>query len=106
MSTEPLKNRTIDELLERAAECESMADGASTVDTAAALLRLAERFRETARRRAGALVHQPGEPASQAGHYEQLNIFGTPTGTTMFVQRGNSLPAAPIGFTWRLKEAR
>jgi hypothetical protein len=45
--------------------------------------------------------HVLGELVSQTGNYEQLNVFGTPTGKTIHVQRGEHLPAAPHGFTWR-----
>jgi hypothetical protein len=41
--------------------------------------------------------HVPGEPASVAGTYEQLNIFGRPTGIRVDVVHGHLLPAAPLG---------
>jgi hypothetical protein len=45
--------------------------------------------------------HQPGEPAPLPGHYEELNIFGTPTGRIAMVGAGDNLPDAPRGFVWR-----
>jgi hypothetical protein len=48
--------------------------------------------------------HVPGEPAPFAGTYEQANIFGRPNGIRIDVYHGHSLPAAPIGHTWRLVE--
>lgn len=35
--------------------------------------------------------HAPGEPASAAGTYEQLNIFGSPTGICVKVRHGASI---------------
>jgi hypothetical protein len=104
MSTGPLSNRAIDELLREAAKYETMAATARTLEVADGLLRLAARFRELAWRRVGAAVHQPGEAASETGLYRQLNIFGTNTGITINVQRGTALPAAPRGFTWCLAD--
>lgn len=106
MSTKPLNRRTVDYLLRRAAEYETMAASATMLATAEALLRLGARYREMARQRVGTLIHQGGEPASQGGVYQQLNIFGTPTDTTIRVEQGEPLPAAPRGFTWRLTEER
>jgi len=45
--------------------------------------------------------HQPEEPAPRTDHYEQLNVFGTPTGVVVHVSEGEKLPAAPRGFLWR-----
>jgi hypothetical protein len=45
--------------------------------------------------------HQPGTHAPATGHYEQLNVFGTPTGKVLHVLEGEQLPHAPRGFTWR-----
>jgi hypothetical protein len=45
--------------------------------------------------------HRPGEPAIRAGRYEELNVFGSPTGKVTHVVEGEALPAAPLGFTWR-----
>ena len=49
--------------------------------------------------------HRPGEPAPEHGHYEELNVFGTPTGRTTQAREGEALPQGPIGFTWRRIEA-
>jgi hypothetical protein len=40
--------------------------------------------------------------ATDTGHYEERNVFGTPTGKVTHAAEGQSLPAAPRGFTWRL----
>jgi hypothetical protein len=45
--------------------------------------------------------HQPGERASETGQFEELNIFGTPTGKIIDAQQGERLPILPRGFTWR-----
>ena len=45
--------------------------------------------------------HQPEEAARAAGRYEQLNVFGTPTGVVVYVADGERLPGAPRGHTWR-----
>jgi hypothetical protein len=45
--------------------------------------------------------HLPGARAPAAGHYEELNIFGSPTGKTTHTQEGDRLPLAPLGFRWR-----
>jgi hypothetical protein len=45
--------------------------------------------------------HLPGDRAPATDHYEQLNIFGTPTGQVVQVTEGEPLPAAPRGYTWR-----
>jgi hypothetical protein len=44
---------------------------------------------------------QPGELAAETGDYEELNVFGTPTGKAVHAEQGQSLPPAPKGFTWR-----
>jgi hypothetical protein len=45
----------------------------------------------------------PDEPAPVSGTYEQLNVFGSPTGDdTIYVKQGDRLPKAPRGYTWRL----
>jgi hypothetical protein len=48
-------------------------------------------------------THAPGDPAPVTGDYQQLNVFGTPTGTVVSVGRGEVLPHAPIGFMWRVR---
>src|SRR5579872_6730367 len=45
--------------------------------------------------------HLPGERAAETGRFEELNIFGTPTGKLTHADRGERLPVAPQGFTWR-----
>jgi hypothetical protein len=45
--------------------------------------------------------HQPDEPASRAGRYDELNVFGTPTGRVSHVGEGEELPKSPRGFSWR-----
>jgi hypothetical protein len=45
--------------------------------------------------------HQPGAHAPTTGHYEELNVFGTPTGKVEHVREGERLSSAPRGFTWR-----
>lgn len=44
---------------------------------------------------------QPGEPAPGSGAYEELNVFGTPTGRTVIMSAGETLPGSARGFTWR-----
>jgi hypothetical protein len=46
----------------------------------------------------------PGTPAPSDGVYEQRNVFGSTTGTRIIVTSGQTLPAAPRGFTWRMFE--
>jgi hypothetical protein len=48
--------------------------------------------------------HAPGEAAPAAGTYEQLNIFGRPTGIRVNVVHGHPLPPAPLGHNWTLAE--
>ena len=43
----------------------------------------------------------PGASAPASGLYEELNVFGTPTGNTIFVLDGEKLPTSARGFTWR-----
>jgi hypothetical protein len=65
------------------------------------------RWRDSLRCRIGFIAiarraeHAPTDKAPASGRYEQLNIFGTPTGTTAHVREGETLPAAPLGYTWR-----
>lgn len=56
--------------------------------------------------RAMMTVHEypPATSAPIAGIYEQRNIFGAATGTTVYRARGELLPDAPRGFTWSLVE--
>jgi hypothetical protein len=48
--------------------------------------------------------HDPTDTASASGNYELLNIFGTPTGETVTVRKGDRLPASALGYRWRLVE--
>ena len=48
--------------------------------------------------------HKPGDPAPHTGHYEELNVFGSETGHVVHVRKGDALPGAPYGFTWRLSQ--
>jgi hypothetical protein len=41
--------------------------------------------------------HAPGEAAATAGIYEQLNIFGRPTGMRVTLTHKHPLPGAPLG---------
>jgi len=45
--------------------------------------------------------YRPGAPAPSTGHYEELNVFGSPTGKVVRAEEGSKLPAAPRGFSWR-----
>jgi hypothetical protein len=49
-------------------------------------------------------VHVPGQPAPAPGTYEQINVFGSPTGVRVDVAHGQPLPAAPIGHGWAIAE--
>ncbi len=49
-------------------------------------------------------VHVPGQSAPAPGTYEQINVFGTPTGIRVNVAHGQPLPAAPIGYGWAIVE--
>ena len=44
---------------------------------------------------------QPGDEAPTTGVYEQLNVFGTPTGEVVVAAIGEKMPAAARGFAWR-----
>ncbi len=48
------------------------------------------------------MEHKPGDTAPMTGAYEQLNVFGTPTGKTVHVREGEPLPAAPRGHSWKI----
>ena len=45
--------------------------------------------------------YPPGDRAPDNGRYEELNVFGAPTGRTATMEQGQELPPAPQGFTWR-----
>jgi hypothetical protein len=49
-------------------------------------------------------AHTAGQPAPTSAIYEQINVFGTPTGVTVRVPRGHPLPEAPTGFDWAVVE--
>jgi|GEM_PF-5509279 hypothetical protein len=117
MSKKPLSLYSVQELLLRAAEFDGMAASARTGSVRQSLQRLAARFRVMAAGRVGdpfaigrqpdagldpMPMHLPGEPASWEGSYQEVNVFGTPTGQIVLARRGESLPAAPRGYTWRL----
>jgi len=44
---------------------------------------------------------QPGSQAPHDGLYQELNVFGVPTGKMEFMTEGEKFPGAPRGFTWR-----
>jgi hypothetical protein len=48
------------------------------------------------------LEHAPGEVAPEAGTYEQLNVFGRPTGIRVILIRAHPFPKAPHGHSWTL----
>jgi hypothetical protein len=52
-----------------------------------------------------AAEHPPGIPAPTAGIYEQRNVLGSVTGVQVSMAKGETLPAAPRGFTWSLVQA-
>jgi len=43
----------------------------------------------------------PRSPAPHTGLFEELNIFGAPTGVAVFMTQGKALPDTPRGFMWR-----
>jgi hypothetical protein len=47
-------------------------------------------------------VHVPGQPAPASGTYEQINVFGSPTGVRVTVAQGQPLPMAPVGYSWAI----
>jgi hypothetical protein len=103
----PIGERTVDELLRMATEFDLMAASAATLGGKQALEGLAARLRTFAVMRATApqtkgQVVRPGEPAPVAGHYELRNVFGTWVGDIARVRQGGLLPRAPQEFTWHL----
>ena len=46
--------------------------------------------------------YAPTDNAPASGRYELLNIFGTPTHEAVSANEGERLPAAPLGYSWRL----
>jgi hypothetical protein len=53
---------------------------------------------------ASVVDYLPEMPAPTGGIYEQYNVLGSPTGEQVSVVRGEPLPRAPRGFTWRVVE--
>jgi hypothetical protein len=45
-----------------------------------------------------------GEVAPKTATYEEINIFGQPTGIRAGVSRGCPFPRSPIGYFWRSVE--
>jgi hypothetical protein len=43
----------------------------------------------------------PGEPAIHTGEYHELNVFGAPTGWSVYARKDKPLPLLPRGFSWR-----
>jgi hypothetical protein len=48
--------------------------------------------------------YPPGAMAPSGGTYEQCSVLGALTGVRITVARGQALPTAPRGFTWRVIE--
>lgn len=46
-----------------------------------------------------------GDVAPASRTYVQLNVVGAPTGTAIVLDVGETFPAAPRGYTWRLSGA-
>jgi hypothetical protein len=91
----PLGKLTIEQLLHRVAEYDAMAATATSLQTVAALHRLAERFRALARQRAATVDHLPGVAVRVGGTYQLLNIFGTPDGQAVTLREGEPHPKPP-----------
>jgi hypothetical protein len=50
------------------------------------------------------MIHEEfvsGEPAPSFGLYQELNVFGTPTGKVLVMVQEETFPTAPRGFKWR-----
>jgi len=45
--------------------------------------------------------YAPGSVARESGLYEQIAMFGVSTGISEQIARGERLPLAPQGYTWR-----
>ena len=45
--------------------------------------------------------YQPGDPAPETGPYEELNVFGRPTGRIVALEKNEEFPTAARAFTWR-----
>lgn len=50
--------------------------------------------------------YPPGVRAPASGMYEQRNVLGSSTGLRVVIAQGETLPAAPRGFTWIMVETR
>jgi hypothetical protein len=48
--------------------------------------------------------YPPGTPAPAEGIYEQCNVLGSTTGVRITLACGQTMPASPRGFTWRVVE--
>lgn len=46
-------------------------------------------------------TYNPDENARSSGQYQELNIFGAPTGRIALMTEGDRLPSSPRGFSWR-----
>ncbi len=44
---------------------------------------------------------EPYTPAPHSGLFEEINVFGAPTGVATVRDAGEPLPGAPRGFRWR-----
>jgi hypothetical protein len=49
-------------------------------------------------------THPAGHPAPTSATYEQINVFGSPTGIRIRMSRGHPLPETPIGHAWAVVE--
>jgi hypothetical protein len=49
-------------------------------------------------------VYIPGQSAPASGTYEQINVFGSPTGVRVTVAEGQPLPTAPVGHNWAIAD--
>jgi hypothetical protein len=45
--------------------------------------------------------HQPGADAPVIVRYEELSVFGSPTGKAGYVREGERLPHGPLGYSSR-----
>lgn len=118
MISPPPHEQTVQQLLDRLTELEAMAATATTPAAKTALETLIARVLALADKRAAELSGRgrrkggaaksaeqgPGEPALRAGRFRLFNVFGSATGETISAMRGQKLPAAPRGYSWRLEE--
>jgi hypothetical protein len=47
-----------------------------------------------------AIEHKPRDRVANFGEYEELDLFGIPTGRVAIVEADEKLPDAAIGYTW------